>query len=390
MPPLERLVNEARALAEGDAALAEAEAARQLTICNACRYCEGYCAVFPAMTRRLVFPAADVHYLANLCHNCGDCLHACQYAPPHEFAVDIPGAMARVRSHTYARHAWPRVLAGTFRHAGLSAGLALLIGLVLWAVLAIGAGGLSGGLSGGPSGGTTANFYAVVPHHLLAAVFGTLFIIALAVIGIGVARFWRGQTPGAASGAAVAETARDMLCLTYLGGGHGLGCNEGDDRFTLIRRRFHHLTFYGFVLCFAATAVATLYHYLLDRHAPYPLLSLPVVLGTAGGIGLLAGPFGLLWLSLRRSATQGTPATHAMDRALAILLLLTSATGLALLAWRDSSAMPWLLVVHLGVVTALFFTMAYGKFVHGAYRGAALLKYAIERRRPSGIDLGLD
>ena len=26
-----------------------AEAARQVEICNACRYCEGYCAVFPAM-----------------------------------------------------------------------------------------------------------------------------------------------------------------------------------------------------------------------------------------------------------------------------------------------------------------------------------------------------
>jgi citrate/tricarballylate utilization protein len=45
----------------------ESEAARMLTICNACRYCEGFCAVFPAMTRRLSFDKADVHYLANLC-----------------------------------------------------------------------------------------------------------------------------------------------------------------------------------------------------------------------------------------------------------------------------------------------------------------------------------
>ena len=26
-----------------------------MTICNACRYCEGYCAVFPAMEKRLTF-----------------------------------------------------------------------------------------------------------------------------------------------------------------------------------------------------------------------------------------------------------------------------------------------------------------------------------------------
>ena len=46
---------------------AEGEVARQMQICNACRYCEGSCAVFPAMTRRLEFGKADVHYLANLC-----------------------------------------------------------------------------------------------------------------------------------------------------------------------------------------------------------------------------------------------------------------------------------------------------------------------------------
>ena len=28
----------------------ESEVQRQMTICNACRYCEGFCAVFPAMT----------------------------------------------------------------------------------------------------------------------------------------------------------------------------------------------------------------------------------------------------------------------------------------------------------------------------------------------------
>ena len=36
------------------------KSSRQMQICNACRYCEGFCAVFPAMTRRLEFDAADV------------------------------------------------------------------------------------------------------------------------------------------------------------------------------------------------------------------------------------------------------------------------------------------------------------------------------------------
>src|SRR5205807_1228175 len=75
-----------------------AEADRILHICNACRYCEGYCAVFPAMERRLDFSHGDLRYLANLCHNCNECYHACQYAPPHEFAVDVPQTLAAVRT----------------------------------------------------------------------------------------------------------------------------------------------------------------------------------------------------------------------------------------------------------------------------------------------------
>ena len=96
------------------------EVARQLQICNACRYCEGFCAVFPAMTRRLEFGKADVHFLANLCHNCGACLHACQYAPPHEFAVNVPQAMARVRGKTYADYAWPAGFGRLYQRNGVT------------------------------------------------------------------------------------------------------------------------------------------------------------------------------------------------------------------------------------------------------------------------------
>lgn len=88
----------------------EQEVQRVLQICNACRYCESFCAVFAAMTKRLEFNQADIHYMANLCHNCGACLHACQYAPPHEFGVNIPKAMAQVRLETYQEFATPQPL----------------------------------------------------------------------------------------------------------------------------------------------------------------------------------------------------------------------------------------------------------------------------------------
>ncbi|HMA07618.1 MAG TPA: tricarballylate utilization 4Fe-4S protein TcuB, partial [Ramlibacter sp.] len=378
MQQLDTLAREAVALAGGGPLSAgEAEVARQLQVCNACRYCEGFCAVFPAMTRRLEFGKADIHYLANLCHNCGACLHACQYAPPHEFAVNVPQAMAVVRVQTYSEFAWPSALGALYRRNGATLALATGLGLALFLVLAL---ALKGSLLHAPLAG---NFYAVFPHNLLVGLFGVVFGFAVLALAMGALGFWRQETPGPASGPAVGEALADALRLKYLDGGHGEGCNDADDRFTLWRRRWHHFTFYGFLLCFAATCVATLYHYVLQRHAPYPLASWPVLLGTVGGLGLVIGPAGLLWLNLRRHPLHGDAAQRPMDRGFIALLLANSVTGLALLVWRDGGAMALLLALHLGFVMALFLTLPYGKFAHAIYRVAALLKYAIERRQPT-------
>ena len=367
---------------------AEGEAARVLQICNACRYCEGYCAVFPAMARRLEFPKADIHYLANLCHNCGACLHACQYAPPHEFAVNVPRVMAQVRGQTYSDFAWPAAFAVLYRRNGLTLALALAAGLALFLVLML---ARQGPLWQVPLAG---NFYAVFAHELLAPLFGAVFGLVVVALGIGAARFWRAISPGAAPAgelpAASREAALDALRLRYLDGGHGQGCNNADDAWTPWRRRWHHVTFYGFGLCFASTCVAALYHVARGQPAPYAMTSLPVLLGAAGGLGLIAGPAGLLWLNLHRHPLQGAPEQHAMDRGFLVLLLLNSISGLALLAWRDSGAMALLLALHLGAVMALFATLPYGKFAHGIYRSAALLKWALEKRSPTRLRLGAD
>jgi citrate/tricarballylate utilization protein len=385
VPPPESPVRPTAAAATDAAAV---EAARQLQICNACRYCEGYCAVFPAMTRRLEFGTNDVAYLANLCYNCGACLHACQYAPPHEFAVNVPQAMARARLQIYSDYAWPAALGRLYQRNGLTLALALAAGLALFLVLAL---ALNGNLWQPALAG---NFYRVFPHNLMVFLFAPVFVYALLALALGVRRFWNDISPADrvndAPGAAVAEAARDALLLKYLDGGHGEGCNESDDRYTLWRRRFHHFTFYGFLLCFAATSVATLYHYLFGWHAPYALTSLPVLLGTAGGIGLLIGPAGLLWLNVHRYPSHGDAAQKPMDRGFIALLLLASASGIALLVWRDAGAMAPLLALHLGVVMALFLTLPYGKFAHGVYRATALLKWSIEKRQPNRLQIGAE
>jgi citrate/tricarballylate utilization protein len=347
------------------------EGARILTICNACRYCEGYCAVFPAMERRLNFVAVDLNYLANLCHNCAECYYACQYAPPHEFAVNVPKTLAEIRVRSYQSYAWPAALAAVFHNNALAVILAFVI------ALAIGIAATNGSTAG------VAQFYQVVSHRLMVVVFGSVSIFILIVLAIGCKRFWSESSEGAADLSALKQAINDALRLTYLHG-NGHGCTYPQEHRSLARWWFHHFTFYGFLLCFASTSVAAIYHYAFGWRAPYGYFSLPVMLGTLGGIGLLAGPAGLFWLKQRGDFATRDPQQDGMDLAFIALLFFTSATGLLLLALRETSGMPVLLAVHLATVVALFLTLPYGKFVHGIYRLAALVRYALERPSVKG------
>ena len=102
------------------------------------------------------------------------------------------------------------------------------------------------------------------------------------------------------------------------------------------------------------------------------------------------GTAGLLVYQWRRHVLQSAPEQRPMDLGFIGLLLLTALSGLALALSHRAAAMTLLLCLHLGAVMALFLTLPYGKFAHAAYRGAALLKWSIERRRPSNLQLGDD
>jgi citrate/tricarballylate utilization protein len=355
-----------------------AEAQRVLAICNACRYCEGYCAVFPALERRLSFVERDVHYLANLCHNCGACLYACQYAPPHEFHLNLPRVLARVRNRTYRQFAWPTFLAAAFERNG--AVVASIAALSIFVLLVFTAWFASPARFVAAFSDAQGSFYALLPHGIMIAVFGAAFAFVVLVLAVSSARFSASMRQEA-DGASLIQAARDAATLKYLDGG-GDGCTYPRDTPSFARRNFHHLTFYGFVACFAATVVATFDHYVLQSPAPYPFFSAPVVLGTIGGLSLLAGTAGLLALIHRRDPDLGDDRQRGMDVGFLMLLFVTSLTGLLLLVFRETRAMGPLLAVHLAAVLALFLTLPYGKFVHALYRFAALAQFHRERGKP--------
>ena len=338
-------------------------------ICNACRYCEGLCPVFPAIERRLDFSERDLGYLANLCHDCGACLDACQYAPPHPFGVDVPRTLAAVRRASYRGYAWPAALGELFDRSGLAlmlgaAGAPVLFALILGMVS--GAGVFLTRHSDAAGG-----FYQVMPHTAMVGLFGALGSFAAVALLVGLVRCWRDLAAMPVSRAetgALRLALREVLTLRHLD-------DRSDPDRPGWRRWWHHCTFYGFLLCFAATSVAAFYHNILGWTAPYPALSLPALLGAIGGAGLLVGPAGLICLKLRRPPERHDQAQLGMDIVLLVLLFETSLTGLILRASHESAAMGPLLGIHLGAVAGLFLLLPYGKFVHGLYRFCALVRY---------------
>jgi citrate/tricarballylate utilization protein len=353
------------------------EARRAIEICNACRYCEGYCAVFPAMERRRIFSDSDMNYLANLCHNCRGCFYACQFSPPHEFNVNIPAQFSALRAQTYQDYAWPGALGKLFERNGLVVSMVTAVSLMVvmgLALLMVNDGRLFGTHTGAGA------FYAVIPYDVMVYTAGAVFGFVVLAMIIGFTRFLKdtGKTStGDADTSSLWTAVWDVLTMKNMAGG-GLGCNYPDHRFSGARRWHHQLVMYGFGLCFAATSVATIYDHVFDWQAPYAYTSLPVILGTLGGIGLTIGSIGLLWLKGQSDPDVADTETTSMDIGFLVLLLMTAVTGLALLAFRETTSMGILLVIHLGFVLALFLTLPYGKFVHSIYRFAALIRHAAE------------
>ncbi len=349
------------------------EADRQLRICNACRYCEGYCAVFPAMERRRSFADADLIYLANLCFECRACYYACPYAAPHEFDVNVPKIMAKLRLQTYQHYTWP----GLGSWGGPAVTWAAAAAAVAVPLLVLAFAGPTTLFSRHLGEGA---FYAVVPYTAMVAPALAMLLFGTACLAVGALRFWRdlGARPAQLlDPRALVHATLDALGLRYLKGA-GDGCSYPDARFSHARRRFHHLVFYGFGLALTASTVAAGYHHLLHWAAPYPFLSWPVALGTLGGVAMVVGSSGLLYLKWRSDPEPADRQMVRVDVAFLVLLLWTNLTGLALLAARDTAAMGTLLVVHLGAVAGLFLTLPYGKLAHVAYRYAALLRNSIE------------
>jgi citrate/tricarballylate utilization protein len=345
------------------------EARRQIEICNACRYCEGFCSVFPAMTRDKVFTDGSLTHLANLCHNCRGCYYSCQYTEPHEFALNLPAALADLRQDSWERLVGPAVLARAFHERGVALTVAMVVGIAaLFALMAA------------LPQGDGAGFYAYMSHSIMVAIFAPAFLLPLLAVALALRRYWREVGAGPFRLTHLVGAVRQAATMRNLAGGQGQGCNfEKGDRYSDARRQCHQAVMYGFLLCFASTSSATIMHYLFGMPAPYPLLSPPKLLGVPGGILMVVGASGLVWLKLQAERALGAARVWGGEMAFILLLAMVAASGLALFAARGTAAVPPLLTLHLGAVLTLFLLLPYTKMIHGFFRLTALVAEEAKR-----------
>lgn len=340
------------------------EARRQSEICNACRYCEGYCSVFPALHRQRAFSDGDLTQLANLCHNCRGCYYACQYTAPHAFALNLPKALAEVRRDSWEGHAWPRPVARAFHSHGALIAFALVVGLALlfWAISVFG-------------GAKADGFYAALPHNVMIAIFAPAFLFPLASLTLSLRAYWKTVEGMPLRISHIVAAFHSAAKMKDLAAGHGEGCNfENEDQFSHARRHAHQAIMYGFLLCFASTASGTVLHYVFAMPAPYPLLSMPKLLGVPGGILLTIGTVGMAVLKLKADRNLADARTWGAEMAFILLLGFVGVSGLALYAFGATQAMPVMLAIHLGAVLSFFLLTPYTKMAHGFYRLTAMIR----------------
>ena len=342
------------------------EARRQAQICNACRYCEGFCAVFPALEEFRRFEDGDLVHLANLCHDCRGCYYACQYTAPHEFDLNFPKALAQVRQDSWVHFAWPQSFATMFHRNGTMIAALMLLACISFFVLMV--------LF--PSSGGE-GFYSAISHEVMVAIFTPAFLVPLGCIAISIRRYWRATSTDSADLTQFTSALGSVVKMKNLAGGHGEGCNfEDQDRFSQSRRYAHQLMLYGFVLCFASTCSGAILHYVFDQPAPYPIWSFPKVFGISGGVAMSIGGFWMAALKWKAQRLVGDHRIWGGEMAFVLLLCLIAVSGLALygLGQLSKGLLIGLLGLHLGSVITLFLLLPYSKMVHGFFRLAALVK----------------
>ena len=335
---------------------AVSEAARQMSICNACRYCEGYCAVWNAIEFKPVLDSGYIKHLANLCHDCRDCYYACPYnEPDHEFKLNIPKALGEVRVETYASYARPKFLKFLIEKPALATILATSAAIalaVLYASLVFGAGKFS-----------TLPMVTVIPVSIYKPATMLVYVYTIGIWSWEGISYWSEINGGThVSGSGLAKGIYDAIFHTNFRGG-GTGCKVPEEKNRYFRMAAHSMVMFGFI-----DALVSISFY-------------PDIFGVAGiayllgSLAVSTGAAALIYLHMKERVGSRSQKQSSMDYPFTILLFLAGITGVLVPISTGTVWFNWNFLMHDALIAVVFFLAPYSKFVHPVLRIISLIKY---------------
>lgn len=348
----------------------------EMTVCNACRYCEPICAVFKAIEQRRKFDKNSLVYLAHLCHDCRGCFYNCQYTPPHNFNLNIPKTFGFLRLYTYKRLLSFNKIKDLFDKYNFRANLLIFCSAFMFYFLI--------GLFFNKNDNIfamfyrTSSFYDIIPENIMITSFiiPFLFVVLLYFYTsfkyaryIGIKNIFDIEI--------YKKVLRSIFVLEFLGGG-GDGCNYPDEKYSFLRKWFHQCVMYGFLLTILSTIIACIKEHFFGTKPPYEIYDLPVLFGMIGGILLIIGLIGIIILRLKMDKVPYAKDMDSVDNNFIILLSLVVVSGFLVLIQRHSSLMGIMLILHLSMVFTFFVSILFNKFYHVSYRAISLYKYYSE------------
>ena len=338
------------------------EAIRQMSICNACRYCEGYCAVWDAIEFKAVLNKGYISHLANLCHDCRDCFYACPYnAPDHEFKLNIPRVLGQVRVETYYANIRPKFMKFSLERPILFTSLSAFIAVILVMVYS--------SLLFGLNKISTLPMTTIIPVSLFKPATMALYLYTLVIWSWEALSYWSEINEGkrfTASG--IMKGVYDAFFhRNFLGG--GTGCKVPWENNKYFRLTAHSLVFFGFIVALISISF-------------YPnIFGYVGIVYFLGSLAISIGTVALIYIHIAEDRGSRSQKQSSLDYAFTVLLFFAGITGVLIPISTGTDWFNWNFLIHDALITVVFLIAPFSKFIHPVFRLISLIKYRSDSYR---------
>lgn len=318
-----------------------------------------------------------------LCHQCNDCTTRC---PRDARPGDV---LAAIRNYIYESFTFPRFMGRALASPAMLPVL-LLVPMLIIALLI----GINMGVTGHGFdyyfGSDEVMLTEFIPSGYLEMLFIAGNVLIFAIAAVGLVRFWKGLTHGAAREGGPSFLSALISSVVEIFSHRRFGeCGQNRPR-----QVAHLLVMYGFIGAAITAGLALVFHVILPHwfgighEGPIDLPSPIKILGAVSGTMILIGS---IWMLVRRGAhADDVGADTYPDKLFLWMVFFVGITGMLSWILRTTGvaivAYP-MYYVHIVTVFFLLWYMPYSKFAHMLYRTLAMT-WARQHKRTIGRSAG--